>query len=278
MKANNLIGKLELEVLRHIQNYRITVPLALARLYEISVEQATEILTSLHTKRFVGSAELMPDEKYFFLQPLAAGQLGSPKKLDTGPVIATVKIQAYATLYFCCLAGDYKPKIPTNVFQTRFARLYRSGPKINYYTDGPNIGYIRVETAASLTGDVFRLIERCRRDINKRTSSSKKNGSQFKELLEAGRFKVTVLTAFPQKAQRVQAECNRMTERYLQYMAHVDAKAAGFKRTPKHHFVEYNRWHHKNPDRKPPVPPPPMEIIAVPRLIDLIYPKAEHIA
>ncbi len=271
---SNMNANLELEFLQHIELYRLTVPEAVAKVFGISLAQAIEALEQLRTQRYINSVELMPGTEYFYLQPRAAEVL-RVASVQGGPICGNAKVEAFATLYYCCLEGIYRPKISTDVFRTRFAELFRPGPKTLYCTEGSTLRLLRVETRDNTSGDVHRLLERASRDIQKRLRPKNQPQNQaFKELLDSNRFCVTVLTPFAAKAKLVQERVERVAERHYNYHKHVELIERGETRTPQAFFREYNSWHKKDDSRPPPPAAPPMEISVVPDLFDLMYPKS----
>lgn len=260
-------------ILAHMWQFRMSVPAAIAKLFNIDVAVAKQFLRELQRRGYIDSAMLTADSDYFYLLPRAAEQLDVESVLH-GPLNGTPKVEAYGTLFFCCIAGPYRPLVLPEVFRQRLGRLYRPGPRINYYTEGRKLGYIRVDTRANSAGDCKRVIDRAARDIQKRSRRWLKDqkkwevSPEFEDLVHSGRFVVTVLTAFPQKATRIVDELNRMTERHHQYRTSKKKRALG-------EFVEQNTFREFQKFEKrgqPPRLPPPVEVHAIPGLIDLMYP------
>lgn len=230
-------------IVSHLANYRLSTKAALCRVLGVSESELSLAIETLKLRNLVGEAELCPGKRYFFLQLAASPE--RPKA--AGPVNGQNKVTAYATLQFCTMGDVYRPKIALDVFRARFPELYRDGPRVNFYTEGAKLGLIRVESVASVSGRVNRLIESVRREIEKRTSPTNACGKAFTELHAEGRFVVAVLTATENRRRRIIQDLNRMRE----------------------------RWHQgKNKPNSPP-PPPAMEVHVVPGLLELLFPGKE---
>lgn len=269
------MNRIQLEILAHILMFRMTVSSVVSKLHGIDDERLSqELLNDLKEQGWLGSAELTTGTNYFYLMPRAAEPLGL-QSVSSGPINGTKKVEAYGTLYYCCMGEVYRPLIDAQTFRTRFKELYRPGLQINHYTEGRKLGYIRVDTQANTTGDTTRVIARCAQDIDKRRRRWLKDQKQsevcsaFDDLLKTNRFHITLLVAFPQKAQRIETEVNYMRERYFQYQATKRAREKG-------EFVERNTFRQFQKFEKrdqPPRLPPPIEVHAIPGLIDVMFPK-----
>jgi hypothetical protein len=258
----------------------MTIPQAVAKVFGVSVEQAVETLDKLSSQKLIKSALLTPTTEYFHLQPRAAEVL-RVREVAATPFKGTAKISAYAMLHFCCLEETYRPRIRKDVWKTRFKRLFRPGPKINYYTEGRKLGYVRIDSQAlgvnpnaRISGDPFRVIESCWKDISKRQRQWMKNEKEWQEfdeftaLIESGHFVVTVITAFEERAKRIRARMRRMEEEHALHVLNVNAKRVGAK-LDRERFKKYQKFERKG---KPPRLPPPMEVHVIPDLFELMYP------
>lgn len=271
--------KLETAVLVHIRMFRMTTAKALGRVCSLSAPaDAEEVLEYLRRLGFIDRAMLVGEEQYYFLLPRAAEVLHVAQVLS-GPVNGTPKLEAYATLSFCCLSSVYRPLIDTETLQKRFPTLYRTGVKINYYTEGAKFGHIRVDTKENTRGHPARTIDRCYKDISTRRRHKEKGRTKkddkwidcqpFIELHDSGRFVIAVLTAFPEKADRLRSELNRMTERHRQFRVSKRKREKG-------EFVNediYREYRKLDRRDQPPRLPPPVEVHVIPGLFDLMYPK-----
>jgi hypothetical protein len=244
----------------------------------LGVAEATKTLQKLSGQKFVKSGLLTPTTEYFYLQPKAAEVLRVGKVYGS-PFKPLPKISAYGMLHFCCLEDTYRPKIPEAVWEKRFKNLYHGGPK-NYYTEGRKLGYVRIDTQAlgvnpraKISGDPFRVIETCWRDVNKRQGRwrQRQENEEFIALVESGQFVVTVLTAFEERAQRIRARIERMKEEYALHVLNVNANKVGARLSPER-WKKFKKFERKG---VPPRLPPPMEVHAIPDLFELMYPTTE---
>ncbi|MEN1681427.1 MAG: hypothetical protein AAGJ46_17745 [Planctomycetota bacterium] len=265
------------EVLEHIRTYRLTTVDAVTKLFSFDDSRAAaSLLKELRSANLVAEAELSPGQVYYHLLPQAA-ELLRLGQVEARPLAGVAKAEAYAKLHFCCLQEAYRPLIPADRFRSDFGSLYRPGPRISYYTAGQTLGYLRVETKG-MTGDPYRVLEYCRRDLAKRVQWKGGRSKEFSDLVEAGRFVVTVLVAAEGRAERLRQEVDRARERSQLYNVRAeDIKKHGDKYggTWEPAFIAYKRWHRNDKEgkRKPPRMPPPMNVAVVPGLMDLIYPK-----
>lgn len=263
------------DLLGHVAQYRLTTPAAIAKLYDLGDDvQALKILEGLRSHGYLDRALLRNGKPYFYLLPPGAEFLGA-EGVKTGPVNGGQQAVAYAVLYFCCLDGAFRPKIPTKVFLSRFAPLYRPGPHIQYYTQGSRLGYLRVETRDTSAGDERRIIESCYRDVRNRTQPKRtKPNRDFQSLINWGSFVVTLLVSQKHRVNRLNTEIEQMRECCDYYHQYLFCRRR-HEKAPRQARLEYERWHRRDPQRKrkPPRLPPPMNIKFIPGLFGLIYPK-----
>jgi hypothetical protein len=289
-----MVNQLQQIVLEHIHTYGMTIPQAVANVFGLGVAEATETLQKLSGQKFVKSGLLTPTTEYFYLQPKAAEVLRVGKVYGR-PFKPLPKISAYGMLHFCCLEDTYRPRIPEAVWETRFKNLYHGGPK-NYYTEGRKLGYVRIDShalgvnpRAKISGDPFRVIDTCWKDVDKRqgryvnkwqgrSREQLQENEPFVALVESGQFVVMVLTAFEERAQRIRARIERMKEERALYISVRRDKEAG-------KFVEKELYHRyekirrakrrKGEPEQEPRAAPPMEVHAIPDLFELMYPTTE---
>ncbi|MEZ5940297.1 MAG: hypothetical protein R3C18_02820 [Planctomycetaceae bacterium] len=199
-------GMIEI-LLEHIARYRMTVPAAVATLPSTNgrgLAGAKLVLRECRQQSLVDSAPLHGRSRYWFLTASGANRCSVTVNRD-GPLSETAKIRAFALLHFCCLSGQPRLRLTADDIRQNFPDLYRPGLPTGYYYDPAHsgrLGLARVD--ASQGGRWDRVIETLRSDITDHLRQP-----SFKRLAEAGRFEITLLTVFPEKADRIRTALAR---------------------------------------------------------------------
>lgn len=188
-------------LLEHLARYRMTVPAAVASLPSTKghgLARAKQVLRECRRQSLVDSAVLHGRSRYWFLTALGAKRCSVTVRRD-GPLSETAKLRAFALLHFCCLTGRSRLRLTAEEIHQNFPDLYRPGLPTGYYYDPANsgrMGLARVD--ASPGGRWDRMIETLRADMTDHLRQP-----SFRRLVEAGRFEITLLTVFPEKADRI---------------------------------------------------------------------------
>ena len=192
-------------VLEHIERYRMTVLPALQSLpglKHFGRKRLAALLREMRRAGDVGQGQLYHHQRYFFLtrtrQQMKGPDSRNGAKTRTGPLSETAKIRNYALLAFCCLNGTHRRRLTQDELQTLL--IYRPGLPLNYYVDTsrspPRLGFVRVDTGGRGRWD--RIAARCSADLE---SHAQHLG--FQSFIERDAFEITLLTALPQKAERL---------------------------------------------------------------------------
>lgn len=189
------------DILEHVLRFRMTVSEALLQLSLVdSKEKAKSTLRRLRTNGFLASAPLYGTRSYYHLTKLAANSLGQPNA-SAKPLAEQTKLDAFAMLSFCTTTTPVQQKLTLDEFKENFPELFRNGERPNYYIDtqgeSTKLGYIRVDRGGYGRWD--RLIARCRGDIQVRCDLP-----AFRELIDSDGFVFTIITALPQKRERIE--------------------------------------------------------------------------
>jgi len=188
-------------VLEHVARYRLTVFAALHRLPIFRDRHAAEIKRTLRECRrqfLLETAPLHFAARYWHLTQDGASQC----KLavgHAGPLSEAAKIRAFAVLSFSCLSNRLRHRLTDADIEQNFPSLHRPGMPTGYYFEPGDIarlGLVRVD--AGNRGRWDRIVESIRDDIDHHFRHS-----GFRKLIGAGRFEITVLTVFKQKARRI---------------------------------------------------------------------------
>ncbi len=201
MPNNTNLSELMLSLLEQIGRYRLTVLDGLDRLPLFGGMQAKQIrrlLWKMEHRRLVASASLYRGSTYWYLLPKGAAQL----HLDAsriGILSEQAKFRAFALLTFCCRTDKPRVRLTPQELAAYLPDCQRVGLPSTYYYDASGIGqlgFVRVD--AGHHGRWDRVVQTLREDI-----SAHLRRTAWERLIKANRFEFTVLTVFPEKAERI---------------------------------------------------------------------------
>lgn len=188
-------------VLEHIARYRLTVPAALARLpglKPITSRQTRHVLRQLQRLSFLASAPLHHGQTYWHLTAEGARRCGL-KEDRTGPLSEPAKIRAYAILYDCCLSNRPRYRLTRAELERHFPSLFEPGLPSSYVFDPEGKGRLAlVRVDAGHQGRWDRVLESLREDVSRHWAHV-----GFRTVVRADRFEIVLLTALPQKVERL---------------------------------------------------------------------------
>lgn len=188
-------------VLKQIARYRLTV---FAALRTEPVWSDTGVRAIKHTLReaqrrgWIDSAPLHHQARYWSLTTAGANHIGVTTE-RSGPLSEAAKVRAYGVLVFCRLLERPRVRLTADEMGQFLPDVDRIGLPTGYYfdpRDNGRLGLARVD--AGQRGRWDRIIESLRQDIDAHWQQA-----GFRPLISAGRFELTVLTVFPQKARRI---------------------------------------------------------------------------
>ncbi len=189
------------EILDHVARYRMTTREVVHELFfrDAEVNAATKVLTRLLVGGCLSRYRLHDTHAYWTLSLRTARQRGLHAK--TAEALGyEASIHHYGILLFCC-AGPTKRTILTRLeFQSRFPQLFdRHLLRAPYYIDEQEgqqrLGLVLIDGGV----DLVRLVRKCHAAIHRRSSMP-----AFMELLRNRGFVLTVVTAYPEKKERLQ--------------------------------------------------------------------------
>jgi hypothetical protein len=188
-------------VLEHVARYRLTVPAAVGRLpglQSIAPRQIRRVLRHLQQRSLLTSAPLHHGQTYWHLTAIGARFCGV-KEQRTGPLSESAKIRAYAILHDCCLSDQARHRLTPGDLKRHFPGLYEPGLPSGYMFDPDGEGRLGlVHVDAGHLGRWDRIVESVREDISRHWAHA-----GFRSVVRAGRFEIVLLTALPQKAERI---------------------------------------------------------------------------
>ena len=187
-------------VLNHVARYRLTTMDALETLElpePATHKQKNDALKHCTRMGWLGSDWLIRGKRYWYLTGSLEG-FGIVAK-RSGPLSEPAKLQAYAMLSFCCGPNSVRHKLTRIEVARHFPELDRSGLPDRYYFNTENkgrLGLVRYDFGHHGRWD--RVVEATKRDIR-----SHLNEPGIRHLISADRFEISILTVYPQKAQRL---------------------------------------------------------------------------
>ena len=202
------LGDRDYEIFEHLLRYRLTTREVLHRLFFSDSEPnaVTKVTSRLVQHGYLNRYELYPPRSYFVVGPPAARFLGlSPKKTRAlGP---QALVQEYGTLAYCCLSNEPRERLTVSELQKRYPQLLaRKLDSSHYYLDNDGevtrLAYIRVDQG----GPADHVLRKCREDLDTRYEHK-----PFRELIDAGRLLIAVVTARQEKADQIHEAIQRHT-------------------------------------------------------------------
>lgn len=206
-------------IAEHLGRYRLTTAeiIAARRLAGCEdVRTAEQLLEELAADRFLQSGQLAPAApgcRYYFFRDDAAAQFGAPDFLAREQSLDD-RLAHWAVAQFCATEKPFRELLTKDEFCARFPSLWRPGQPLRYYLEpageGARLAFLKVDLGGPSRWD--RVVDACYRFLQKRAFSPDSGDScrrtqaeLFRQLIEQGRFQVSLLMARPEKASAVHA-------------------------------------------------------------------------
>jgi hypothetical protein len=199
-------------VLEHIARYRLTVLEAIHTIPQLrnrSRNDTSRIVRQLEATGLISSAWLYADRRYYAMTPTGADStyLGS-RRVDTRSEFSEEsKLRYFAMLSYCCLGGTQRQRLLPDELTRRVTGTSRFGPSGNYYIEpderAPKIGFVRVDMSG--IGRWDRVLAKCLQDARDHALNP-----AWASLNSSGLFQIALVTALPQKAERICRELNAL--------------------------------------------------------------------
>ena len=188
-------------IVDHLGRYRLSIFSVLTRLPVFTGQgprQTKHILAECCRRMILNSAPIHGWAKYWYLDE---GGVSHMTTLDarTGPLSEPAMLRALAILRFCCLSESPRHRLLAVELANKFPDVARPGLPDSYYFDPHgygHIGLIRIDIGRKGRWD--RIVQSVRSDIGTHLRNA-----GFRRLIQSGRFEITILTLFRQKAQRL---------------------------------------------------------------------------
>ncbi|MBN8625633.1 MAG: hypothetical protein J0M17_09100 [Planctomycetes bacterium] len=193
--------KMVYQVVEQVARYRLSVFASLERLpafLDYGPREVRQVVQECERRQLIGSALLHANLRYWHL--LAAGaEAFRCSEERIGPLSEPAKLRAFALLRFCCLSDTSRHHLAPDELRQHFPDLARPGLPNAYYFDPSGVGrlgFARID--AGRRGRWDRTLQSVQADMREHLAQA-----GFRRLIHAGRFEITVLTVFRQKAQRI---------------------------------------------------------------------------
>ena len=188
-----------MDVMRQVERYRITTFDAAQQLacFEGQGPRSVKaVLKECVRRGWMGNAWLDASRRYWFLLPRGVEVLKLTDR-RTGPLSESAKIKA-ATMLFFCLLGDRDRQVLTPAEVRSQLGCDRGIPSTYYFdaSDSNCLGLAQIDVGRMGRWD--RIIQTVRKEVGRQLGMEGVN-----RLLAKSQFEITVITALPQKAQRL---------------------------------------------------------------------------
>ena len=200
-------------VLEHLARYRLSTFSVIQQLpecCELSAADLRRLLKELVHFELLVTAPLYRGLRYWALAPAAADFCGLTAN-RAGYLSEPAKRNAYAMLLFCCQQDVMRRRLSHDDFPaTVLETLVRPGLPTTYYLstgDVRRIGLARID--AGRTGRWNRIVQTVRNDCERH-----RKATAWQPFLAADRFEICILTATPQKAERLGVPLREMASHY----------------------------------------------------------------
>lgn len=169
----------------------------------LSPKAPERVLGRLRKQRLIVSFPLAGRLHYYTLTPRGARRLGLSEKRAGESFGPQSLIQNYSILLYCLGIDVRRNRLQREEFKSHFPTL-AAHPGVacdRYYLQSPGPGQpVRIALLVTdFASHPARLVRKCRREVHKRESSE-----PWRDAIAAGLFQITLLTAFPGKAERLQ--------------------------------------------------------------------------
>lgn len=210
-------------VVEHVFRYRLTTPDIVSSCPSLpasDLDSATSLLETLVRHGWLQRGQLapnQPDDAYYYLTTKAA------QVLDVDPVLAKepsreMRIESFAVAKFCCSSHPFRELFTKAEFIDKFGSLWYPGQPVRYYLEPTQndvrLAFIKVDKGGASRWD--RVVESCQRFLSKRIETSRADSQYhqqiyaYRQLVEAGRFQISLLTSLPEKCEAILRKLDMM--------------------------------------------------------------------
>lgn len=213
----NGLSPQDLVIAQDVVRYRLSTPelVALRGTGGVqSIDEATARLQWLTQESWLRRSVLVPgeNEPYYFVGPRLAEACGLNEGA-TRELSFEHRIERFAIARFCAEPGQLRELMTDEEFGVRFPMLFQPGQPRQYYLervgDQTRLAFIKVDLGGPSQWD--RVVDACQRFLSKRSEASPRDPRRsgytalIRQMIECGRFQVSLLLASSDKARAVAA-------------------------------------------------------------------------
>jgi hypothetical protein len=176
-------------VVDHLNRYRLTVSEAVQRLPAFHGRPSSKVLRTLarlKAQRRVAVSWLYAGRRYYVLREAD----------DSDRLSETAKVRHFARLAFCCLSSTPRLGLTRTELVARVEGLALPSSPSAYYVEADRIGFLRVDVGGPGRWD--RILAKALEDAREHAQDP-----AWRPWIDAKLFEITILTALPQKAERL---------------------------------------------------------------------------
>jgi hypothetical protein len=186
------------EILQHLLRYKVASREMFHRALfsKVSLNAVTKVVTRLVANGWLKRHPFLVASCYFTLTERAARLFGLPDAAIERPMPSRDIIAEYATAAYCCLGDKPRKRLTREEIEVDYAHLHFDQLDVEHY-------YLDPSFRPELLGQVFvdegstpaPFLECCRNDVATRCKRA-----AFRKQVQGGGFRLTILTAVPEKA------------------------------------------------------------------------------
>jgi hypothetical protein len=186
------------EILQHLLRYKVASREMFHRALfaKVSLNAVTKVVTRLVANGWVNRHPFLVASCYFTLTDKAARLFGVPEAAIDRPLPSREVIVEYAMGAYCCLGDKPRKRLTRDEVEQEYEPLYFVDRDVEHYYLDANfrpelLGMVLIDEGAA----PLPLLESCRHELAARSKRA-----AFRKLVQGGGFRLTVLTAVPEKA------------------------------------------------------------------------------
>lgn len=202
---SRILSQHELSVLKLTSLYGLIVPEVIVQLpgfQDVSTDAQHRLMQRLMRWQFIKAAWLYSGRRCYFLTAAghkAVSHVHQQRFIHDRPPSIETKLRRFAMLSFCRLGRTFRTRIKLPLNHDTAIGHDESPQSSNYYVQNGEFniyGFLRVDMGGAGRWD--RVVAKCANDARRL-----KTVPALKEYIAAGTFEITLATALPQKAERL---------------------------------------------------------------------------